>query len=68
MTNPTAGHAITAPGLRGHSIGPLYPWGLVGRGFEGWSVTNHLTGYVSPVIWKNYQDARDVAWSRANEV
>lgn len=66
--NPTSGHSISNPGLRGHSIGPLYPWGVVGRGCEGWSVTNHLTGFLSTVIYKDYQQAHDVAWSFANEV
>lgn len=64
----TKGHSSTDGGLRGHSIGPLYPWGVVGRGYEGWSVTNHRTGYCSEVIHKEYAAAEAEAWALANEV
>jgi len=39
----TAGHVGTQGGLRGHSVGGMYPWGIVGIG-DRWIAFNMVTG------------------------
>lgn len=39
-SNGTTGHASDQPGLRGHSIGHHYPYGVVGYG-KRWMVCKH---------------------------
>ncbi|MBV1929742.1 MAG: hypothetical protein KUG81_09565 [Gammaproteobacteria bacterium] len=43
----TAGHSATQGGLRGHSIGPLYPFMVVGIGIEDEWVVQHPNGALS---------------------
>lgn len=44
----TQGHVGSQGGLRGHSVGPLYPWSVVGFGDDTWQATNLITGAVGP--------------------
>lgn len=57
----TKGHAVTAPGLRGHSVGELYPYTIiaVGHGPEQrltWSAMDTRTGR-NGREFRTYQDA-----------
>lgn len=36
----TKGHSASQPGLRGHSIGEVYPWRVVGYGDGSWAVVD----------------------------
>lgn len=62
----TSGHSVSQGGLRGHSIGPLYPYSVepvytTGWRSLGWTVRNLLTGedflpgratYDQPAPWR----------------
>lgn len=39
-TTLTAGHRVDEPGLRGHSVGDNFPYGVTGYG-DRWAVTKH---------------------------
>ena len=44
----TKGHRASAPGLRGHSCGDLYPLTIVGTNFgRSWYAQNAITGKVT---------------------
>ena len=42
----TKGHSESHGGLRGHSIGPLYPFMVIGLGMSDWAV-QHPNGAIS---------------------
>ena len=42
----TQGHSESHGGLRGHSIGPLYPFMVIGLGMSDWAV-QHPNGAIS---------------------
>jgi hypothetical protein len=52
MSNVTKVHAGHS-GLRGHSVGELYPWSIVGLGNVGrkvrWQARNLITGEIGPI-------------------
>ena len=43
MTDQTKGHLADHGGLRGHSVGEVYPWRIVGYGDGSWAVVD-VTG------------------------
>lgn len=53
----TSGHAATAPGLRGHSIGTDYPYTVIRYGNGDFAAKNCRTGAVGPRR-RNYHTAR----------
>lgn len=65
----TKGHLATSGGLRGHSVTRpeesgetvLYPWSVVGIGYDGWQATNLETGQVSGPV-TSYEAADDYAY------
>lgn len=63
----TRGHLAASGGLRGHSIGDLYPWSVVGIGYEGWQAFNCETGeYFGPITTYDHAErwAKEVARTR----
>ena len=58
----TAGHAATAGGLRGHSMGELYPVMIVGRA-NGYAVENALNGWRSSSVFPTAARAERFAQS-----
>jgi len=55
----TEGHVGSTGGLRGHSVGGMYPWGIVGYGNDTWAATNMVTGAVRPRVATAAQALRD---------
>lgn len=44
----TAGHRADEPGLRGHSVGDTFPYGVTGYG-DRWAVTKHGAPLIAKV-------------------
>lgn len=60
----TRGHHALHGGLRGHSTGPLYPWGIMGRVIDGvtyWQPWNLTTGETCPLLFRNHEHAEKTA-------
>lgn len=46
-------------GLMNKSIGPDYPFTIVGIGYEGWQVFHCTRGVYLGPVFENYDDAQD---------
>lgn len=57
----TQGHVGSTGGLRGHSVGGLYPWSIVGYGDDTWQVVNLCSGWRELRRYKTAAEALEAA-------